>query len=162
MTVRNVIKILGGIVLVGLVAVIAIQFVPVQRTNPPVVSEPNWDSPQTRALMERACFDCHSNQTRWPAYAYVAPVSWLVAEHVNEGRATLNFSDWARSGNEGEEMIESIQRGEMPMKNYVLLHPEANLTATEQQQLIAGIIVTFGGEGNEHHEAGEHGDKDND
>ena len=159
-----IIKILVGIFLVGLVGFIAIQLVPVSRTNPPVVSEPNWDSSQTKALAQRACFDCHSNETKWPAYAYVAPVSWLVAHDVNEGRAKLNFSDWANNPEEGEEMLEAIQKGEMPMPIYLPLHPEANLTATEQQQLLAGIQATFGGEADEQDQVGEQteGEHDND
>jgi len=164
MSSSKIIKILGGIFLIGLAGFIAIQLVPVSRANPPVVSEPNWDSPQTKALAERACFDCHSNETKWPAYSYVAPVSWLVAHDVNEGREKLNFSDWANNSEEGEEMIEAIQKGEMPMPIYLPLHPEASLTAAEQQQLIAGIQATFGGEEVGHGEIGEQaeGGHDND
>ncbi|GAB4433623.1 MAG: heme-binding domain-containing protein [Anaerolineae bacterium] len=156
----RVVKILGGLALFAVVGFVLIQLIPVSRTNPPVVSEPNWDSPQTRALMERACFDCHSNETKWPAYAYVAPVSWLVARDVNEGRDKFNLSDWLNNPGEGKEMIETIQKGEMPMPIYLPLHPEARLTAAEQAQLIAGIEATFGGEGNERGEAGEHDERD--
>lgn len=145
----SILKIVGIVVAVGVLGFIAIQLVPVNRTNPPVVSEPNWDSPQTRMLAERACFDCHSNETKWPAYAYVAPVSWLVAHDVNEGRQKLNFSDWASSHEDGGDMVEAIQKGEMPMPIYLPMHPQANLTAAEQQQLIAGIQATFGAEGGE-------------
>lgn len=154
----SILKIFGIVVAVGILGFIAIQLVPVQRTNPPIVTEPNWDSPQTKALMERACFDCHSNETRWPAYSYVAPVSWLVAHDVNEGREKLNFSDWANSREDGDEMIEAIQNGEMPMPIYLPLHPQANLTAAEQQQLIAGIQATFGSEGGAGGEGGEQGE----
>ena len=83
-------KIIIGFVGLVLAGLLLIQLVPVQRTNPPVVREPNWDSVQTRDLMARACLDCHSNETNWPWYAYVAPVSWLVAHDVQEGRATVN------------------------------------------------------------------------
>ena len=74
----------GGFVVLVVVLFGLIQLVPVQRTNPPVVAEPPWDSPETRALAVRACFDCHSNETVWPWYAYVAPVSWLVAHDTDE------------------------------------------------------------------------------
>lgn len=156
-----ILKILGGLVVIGVVLFGLIQFVPVDRSNPPVVSEPNWDSPQTKALMERACFDCHSNETKWPAYAYVAPFSWLLAHDVQEGRQKFNLSDWARKPGEGGEMIESIQKGTMPMPIYLPLHPEAKLTPAETDALIAGIKATFGaegGEGGESGEAGEHGE----
>ncbi|MCX7782465.1 MAG: heme-binding domain-containing protein, partial [Meiothermus sp.] len=75
---------------------LAIQLVPYGRDhqNPPVVAEPPWDSPQTRALFVRACADCHSNQTRWPWYSHIAPVSWLVQRDVEEGRSKLNLSLW--------------------------------------------------------------------
>jgi len=77
---------------------LALQLVPYGRdhVNPSKVSEPAWDSPATRALAKQACFDCHSNETEWPAYARIAPASWLVQHDVEEGRAVLNFSEWQR------------------------------------------------------------------
>ncbi len=174
---RNlVLKIVGGLIAVGVLGFIAIQFVSVDKSNPPVVSEPKWDSPQTQALVERSCYDCHSNETKWPWYSNVAPVSWLVARHVEEGRAELNFSEWGvnnnsageareseegeheedehesaegkhtegREGEELEELIESIQEGEMPLPGYVRMHPEAHLTQAEIEALITGFKATFG------------------
>lgn len=175
---RNLIfKLVGGLVVIGVIGFIAIQFVPVDKSNPPVVSEPKWNSPQTQMLAERACYDCHSNQTKWPWYSSVAPVSWLVSRHVQEGRAELNFSEWgvnnggaseARESEEGEdeeneehesgegrqgeeregveleELIETIEEGEMPMAGYVRMHPEASLTDAEKQALIDGFKATFG------------------
>lgn len=159
MTKNRILKIIGGVVLVGLLGFVAIQLVPVDRSNPPVVSEPNWDSPQTKALMDRACADCHSNQTNWPAYSYVAPLSWFVAHDVQEGRQRFNLSDWAHRPGEGGEMIESIQKGSMPMPIYLVTHPQARLSAAEQQQLIAGIKATFGTEGGGRGEANEGGER---
>jgi len=75
----------------GLILVLGIQFFPLNQTNPEVIQEPNWDSPKTRAYAKRACFDCHSNETTWPWYAHVAPVSWIVTHHVNEGREEFNM-----------------------------------------------------------------------
>jgi mono/diheme cytochrome c family protein len=137
-----------------LFALLAIQFVPYghDHTNPPVQAEPAWDSPTTRALFVRACADCHSNQTVWPWYSSVAPVSWLVTRDVVEGRAAFNVSEWGRADNEGDEAAETIQEGEMPLWFYPPLHPEAQLTPAEKQQLIDGLIATFGG---------EHGNPDN-
>lgn len=169
---KLILKIVGGLAIVGVIALIGIQFVPVQRTNPPVVSEPQWDSPETKALAERACFDCHSNQTKWPWYSYVAPASWLVADHVEEGRDKLNFSEWGMArggegeegeedetyegreggergeGDEPDEIVEEVEEGKMPIPSYLLLHPEARLSPAETQALIAGLKATFGpGEG---------------
>jgi hypothetical protein len=64
------------------------------QTNPPVTGEPDWDSPETRELMQRACFDCHSNETRWPLYSRFAPMVYTLTDHVKEGREELNFSEW--------------------------------------------------------------------
>ena len=81
-----------------LLAAVLIQLIPFGRThlNPPQTKEPSWNSPDTRALFRRACFDCHSNQTVWPWYSHVAPVSWLLQRDVNGGRSHLNFTEWDR------------------------------------------------------------------
>lgn len=133
------------IVLIVIAVLVVIQIPPLFfMTNPPVVTEPNWDSPQTRALAQRACFDCHSNETVWPWYSRIAPPSWLVVLDVLRGRRNLNFSDWGAAGGEREggdmdEAIEQIQQGEMPPSNYLPLHPDAVLSAVEKQQLIDGL-----------------------
>ncbi len=137
-----------GLAVVGLLLLgfIAIQFVPVQRTNPPVTSEPNWDSPETRALAERACFDCHSNETVWPWYSYVAPVSWLVVHDVQEGRQVVNFSEWDKARGEAREpgeMAEVILSGWMPPASYIQRHPNARLTDAEKQQLSDGMRASL-------------------
>ena len=87
------------------VALLAIQLAPYGRdhTNPPARREPAWDSPQTRSLAARACFDCHSNETVWPWYSNVAPFSWLVQRDVDKGRKDLNFSEWDRAQEEASE-----------------------------------------------------------
>lgn len=141
--------------LIALVALfVLIQLVPYGRNhdNPPVVKEPNWDSPQTRELAVRACFDCHSNESKWPFYSNIAPVSWFVYDHVEEGRKHLNFSDWnnphANERCEGDreqfelEIAKSIKDGYMPLDEYLLLHPEAQLTGEEKAQLIEGLVET--------------------
>ncbi|MFV9507285.1 MAG: heme-binding domain-containing protein, partial [Oscillochloridaceae bacterium umkhey_bin13] len=139
---------LGGL----LVIFLGMQLVPYGRdhTNPPVSAEPAWDSPATRALFVRACADCHSNQTVWPWYSNIAPVSWLVTHDVIEGREAFNVSEWGRKAkNEGDDAAETVREGEMPLWFYVPLHPEARFTPAEEQQFIAGLIATFGGEGGE-------------
>lgn len=131
--------ILGGL---GLLFV-GIQFVPVDRSNPPVTQEVRWDAPETRALAQQACFDCHSNETTWPWYAYVAPISWRVAGHVEDGRRHLNFSAWDQPNEDVEEIEEVVREGEMPLWDYVLLHGEARLTEAEQETLLNGLRATY-------------------
>ncbi len=130
--------------LIIVILFVLIQFIPVDRTNPPVVKEPNWDSPKTRAYAVRACFDCHSNETKWPAYSYVAPVSWFVADDVEEGRKHFNMSDWKPG--KGDEAAKEVRKGAMPMWQYTLMHSEARLTDAEKKEFIAGLIATFGEE----------------
>ncbi len=124
-----------------------IQLAPFGRnhTNPAVVQEPTWDSPQTRALFERACADCHSNNTVWPWYSQVAPISWLVYRDTMEGRQKFNVSEWNRP-QEGGEAAETVIKGEMPPLIYLPTHPEARLTTAEKEQLIRGLQATFGSE----------------
>jgi mono/diheme cytochrome c family protein len=137
-----------------LAAFFAIQLVPYGRShsNPPVISEPSWDRSSTRELAVRACFDCHSNQTRWPWYSNLAPASWLVQRDVDEGRGVLNFSDWQRGYEEAGESAETVLAGEMPPRMYMLLHPVAVLSADERHALAAGLTATLGGREAEHHD----------
>ncbi|NTU66024.1 MAG: heme-binding domain-containing protein [Chloroflexi bacterium] len=141
-------KIFWSILGVIVVVVVGIQLIPYGRnhTNPPVVTEPQWDSPRTRELFTRACADCHSNETIWPWYSNLAPVSWLVQRDVDEGREKFNISV---AGSEGDEAAEKVSEGEMPPLQYTLLHPAANLAASEKQELIQGLLATFGGESSE-------------
>ena len=136
---------IAGLVLVG--AIVVMQLVPYgwRRTNPPVRSEPAWDSPRTERLFGRACADCHSNETKWPWYSYVAPVSWLVISDVEEAREHFNVSEWGRDDeNEGDEAAEMVREGEMPLDIYLLAHSEARLSDQERTDLIAGLVRTFG------------------
>jgi hypothetical protein len=157
--VKRIPLIVGGL-LAGLF--VLLQLVPVQRDNPPIVREPKWVSPQTRDLAKRACFDCHSNETVWPWYAYIAPLSWKVASNVQEGRAALNFSEWgipkvsreggeiALQGGEGGEgaepgeVAQTLLEGRMPPADYAAQHPEAQLTSDEKKALAAGLMATLG------------------
>jgi hypothetical protein len=129
-------------------ALVVIQLVPYGRAhvNPPVRQEPRWDRPETRALAARACFDCHSNETVWPWYSHVAPLSWLIQRDVDEGRRKLNYSEWDRAQREAHESAKSVRTGEMPPWFYTLPRPHARLTASEQAQLVAGLEATFGAE----------------
>jgi len=129
-----------------LVALILIQFIPFghDHSNPPTTKEPSWDSPQTRNLFARACFDCHSSQTGWRWYSYVAPVSWLVARDVNEGRRHLNFSEWEKPQKHAEHVVEEVKSGDMPLWFYVPLHPSAKLSEAEKRSLMEGAEKSLG------------------
>lgn len=131
--------------LVGVLGLLVVQLVPYGRnhTNPPVVNEPPWDSPATRAMAVIACFDCHSNQTVWPWYSNIAPASWLIQHDVDEGRSHLNYSDW-RPG-QGHASAGKVSSGQMPTLPYLLAHPEARLSEADKAAFIEGLIATFGG-----------------
>ncbi len=123
--------------LLGLVlACAAIQLVPVNRSSPPVEAEVVAPA-NVRAVLRRACYDCHSNETAWPWYSRVAPVSWLVARDVREGRREVNFSDWGRYAPERKlkklkECREQVAEGKMPPWFYVIAHRDAALSAEDQ------------------------------
>jgi mono/diheme cytochrome c family protein len=128
----------------GVFAAVVIQLVPYGRGhhNPAVVAEPAWDAPQTRELAVRRCFDCHSNETRWPWYAAIAPISWLVQRHVDEGRSDLNFSEWNRPQHDTWETAVRTRTGDMPVFGYLALHPEARMTPAELNRLAQGLLNT--------------------
>jgi cytochrome c551/c552 len=129
-----------------LLAAVLIQLIPFGRThmNPPETKEPAWNSPETRDLMHRACFDCHSNETVWPWYSNIAPVSWLVQRDVNGGRSHLNFSEWNLPQKHAKDVAEQVKEGEMPLWFYLPMHPAAKLTAAEKQALIDGVEKSLG------------------
>ena len=127
---------------IGLVLFLLIQLIPYGRnhTNPAVVAEPTWDNPATRDLVKRACFDCHSNETVWPWYSNVAPISWVVYRDVEEGRNRMNFSEWSSNFHPNvNELVGIVQAGEMPPFQYLLMHPNAKLSAADKQALISGL-----------------------
>lgn len=131
---------LRWIALVVALVLIGIQFVPVDRDNPPVQSA--LEAPaEIDQILRRACYDCHSNETRWPWYSYVAPVSWTVVGHVNHGRGDLNFSEWPTFDLEGQEhafkdIEQQIEKGEMPLESYVRMHRDARLSSEERDALL--------------------------
>ena len=129
-----------------LLAAVLIQFIPYghTHTNPPTTKEPAWDSPQTRDLVHRACFDCHSNQTTFPWYSHVAPVSWLLQRDVNGGRSQLNFTEWDLPQKHAKDVAKEVKQGDMPPWFYLPLHPASRLAAAEEQALIDGAEKTLG------------------
>jgi hypothetical protein len=121
------------------------QFIPVARTNPPVdaaqtISATTPLPSNVARIFERSCLDCHSNQTVWPWYSQLAPVSWFLAHHVNEARGELNLSDWGRytvrrKDRKLKEICEQVASGKMPLGTYTLLHPQASLSHSDKKTL---------------------------
>ncbi len=134
-----------GIVIV-LIVFIAIQFVPqsLSHENPAVTEEPQWNSLETRATFFKACANCHSNETAFPWYSTIAPVSWLIENDVTSGREHFNISEWDRKKQNGDKAAEEVQRGSMPIGLYLLMHSEANLNAAEKKKFVEGLTATFG------------------
>jgi hypothetical protein len=133
------------LVLIGLVLFGLIQLIPFGKdhTNPPIVSEPNWNSPQTRQMAKDYCFQCHSNETEWPWYSNIAPASWLIAMDVIQGRNKFNFSDWNNNPGELNEMVETINGGEMPPIQYWIFHPSSRPNSQQKIDLIAGLRASL-------------------
>jgi len=128
---------------VGLLALLAAQLVPVDRSNPPVQADVP-SPPEVKAILQRSCYACHSNETVWPWYGYVAPVSWMLAKDVRDARHELNFSKWKAYRHDErkrllEEILEQIDEGQMPPWSYLLLHPDARVTGQERNALRAWL-----------------------
>ena len=134
--VRTAALVLGAVVL-------ALQLVPYGRdhSNPPVTRDAPWATPEGRRLAVAACYDCHSNETRWPLYSQVAPMSWLVQRDVENGRRELNFSTW---DGDADDLADAVEDGDMPPRNYTFLHPDARLSAEEKAALIRELEALEG------------------
>lgn len=134
------------VLVVLLVAFIIIQFFPIDKTNPPPT--PGMDflkikkSPEKIAnIIKTSCYDCHSNETRYPWYSSISPMSWILKNHVNEGRKNLNFSTFAvyepkRQLHKLEECIEMVEKKEMPLESYYLGHQDAKLSDEQRAALV--------------------------
>ena len=135
-------KILYGLIII----LIIIQFFRIDKTNPVVNSADDFieltNPPKEIAtILVSSCYDCHSNESTYPWYSNVAPVSWWVKHHINEAREELSFSKWStyntkKKDHKLEEMIEEVEEGEMPLKPYPLTHPEARLDANQKKELL--------------------------
>ena len=132
-----------GIVVVCLF--LGLQFMRPARTNPPVDSSQTIEArlqvpPHVASVLDRSCKDCHSNATRWPWYSNVAPFSWLLVDHVIEGRDQLNLSEWGRldnrrAGDKLEEICDEVKIGAMPMASYTWIHRSAILSQEDVKTL---------------------------
>ena len=145
---REIGSVLAAVVGISVAIFVVIQFVPVERDNPPVQTTPNWDTPQTETLFMTACSNCHSNLTKWPWYSYVAPSSWLQNLHVHDARSVFNISELNKLPAFAKNMMANnvrmhLEDKTMPPADYLLLHPEARLTDEQRQQLIDGMKATL-------------------
>jgi hypothetical protein len=141
---KRVLKWVLGLLLVGFVA---IQFVRPERGNSPIDESQFYANhvrvpPEIAEILERSCFDCHSHRTVWPWYSEIAPMSWLLARDVEEGRRHLNFSKWGsyakvRQMTALNDIADEISSGGMPLSNYLILHSEANLDSSARAKIIA-------------------------
>ena len=138
---RKTLRVLRWPALVLGILFVAIQFVPYgwQHSNPPVVQDAPWPDQVSADIARVSCYDCHSNETDWPAYSYVAPMSWLVRRDVDNGRDELNFSEWDRDAGEADDAIDAILDGSMPPNQYTLLHRAARLSDEEAARLVAAL-----------------------
>ena len=122
-----------------------IQFIPVNRTNKPVDAKVDFvkvsNTPENvQQILKRSCYDCHSNETVYPKYAYVAPISWSIKNHVKKGKVFLNLSEWGTFNQDLkrsmlEKTVLSVKEYTMPMPGYVAQHPEAHLTKEDRTLL---------------------------
>jgi hypothetical protein len=138
---RNWLKILGILVVFGILVFGVLQFFRPKAigANPPVVRAAIWPDAASEDIARRACYDCHSNETKWPWYSYVMPVSLLLDQHIQVGRSIMNFSDWV-PGKVPATLIESVFREKkMPLPEYLLMHREARLTDQEKAALVAAF-----------------------
>ena len=147
-------KFLLGLVGCVVLAFGILQVIPVERSNPPV-EEVVEAPPAAMAVLRRACWDCHSNETVWPWYAWVAPVSWTVSNDVVVARSKMNFSTWNRYDADHRahllhEIVEETEEGEMPLPIYLPMHPEAELTPDDLTALRSWVAAAAPPEGVEH------------
>jgi hypothetical protein len=132
--------------IVLIIIVIAIQFVPTGRpdaisNNPNDILINNAVPDSVVSLLTTSCYDCHSNETVYPWYSYVAPVSWLISRDVNEGKRHMNFSEWEsldkmKKAEILDDLVDEVSDGGMPMLIYPLMHPEAKLTKADRQMIV--------------------------
>jgi len=130
----------------GLLVFAGLQFTNPPHDNPPVTPghdamASNAPPPAVAALLKNSCYECHSFQTHWPWYSYVAPVSWLLARDVNAARASLNFSEWPhddaqRAHKRWKHVADEVENGEMPLPSYTWVHRQARLDPQQRQQII--------------------------
>ena len=141
---RRVLKIVAILLVV---LVVGIQAIRPARTNPAIdesqtIVAKTQMTPEVASILDRSCRDCHSNKTVWPWYTNVAPISWFIANHVSEGRHSLNLSEWGRLDRDKQDrklrqICDEIQDGVMPLSTYTPLHPGSTLSEEDKKTLCA-------------------------
>ena len=128
--------VVGGLVVFG-----ALQLVPYGwwHENPPVTADAPWPDAASAMLARQACYSCHSNETDWPVYSYIAPMSWLVRKDVEAGREELNFSEWDKDADRADDAAEAVASGYMPPTRFTVLHPDARLSDDEIAKLVSAL-----------------------
>ena len=129
------------------------------KTNPQVTADAPWPTAEAEAIARESCYSCHSNETDWPAYSYVAPMSWLVRRDVDRGRAALNFSEWSDES-EPDDAAEEVEEGSMPPSQYTMIHRGARLTDAEVATLVAALEQMDDGGGGRGRGRGRSGEGD--
>jgi hypothetical protein len=142
---KRLLKALRWAAIVVVVSLVVVQFFGPAKSNPASDATQSIESrmqltPQVAAIIDRSCNDCHSNKTRWPWYSNVAPVSWFVIDHVNEGRENLNFSEWGRYKQRDvdgvlRQICREVRAGAMPLSSYTPLHPGSSLSPDDVKTL---------------------------
>lgn len=130
-------------------AIIIIQLFQIEKSNPPIVKQKDFveltnPPADLKTLIKEACYDCHSYETKYPWYTYVAPLNWWIGHHINEGREHLNFSEWGdypydRQLHKLEEFYEEVEEGEMPLTSYTLVHANARLSEDNVAKMVAWV-----------------------
>jgi len=120
--------------------VLVSQLITISHDNPPIVSDVKAPS-GVQSILKRSCYDCHSHETVWPWYTYVAPFSWLTGHDVHDGRRKLNFSTWSAALATGRqkqmrELVEDVKDGDMPPWYYTPMHPAARLDPQDVSVLV--------------------------
>ncbi len=158
-------KILRWTLIALLGAFVLIQFLQISKTNPP--ADPAQDylatvnpPEEVISLIKTACYDCHSNHTRYPWYSYVQPAGWFLKDHIDEGREHLNFSVWTtyepkRANHKLEECFEVLEAGEMPLKSYTWMHSGARLNDAQKGVLVDWFKAQYAKTENNAGEQGE-------
>jgi hypothetical protein len=132
------------VVLIGVGAFALIQYFPYRVTHPTERNNPPWDSAETHRLVVAACYDCHSNQTKTYWYENIAPASWWIARHVEDGRRAMNFSTWGRIDSPLNDAADLVEKGSMPPGYYTWfgLHSAAKLSPAQRAALVRGLRAT--------------------
>jgi len=141
-------------ILIALVVIfVGIQFIPVERTNPPITQDVNPPE-NISVILKTSCYDCHSNETVWPWYSNIAPVSFLIANDVNEGREHLNFSEWdkydaKRRSKKMDDVSELVEKGVMPLSIYTFIHSDAKMNPEKIKAIKEWVAASGNNDGDE-------------